>query len=97
MGEIMAERNRLVKYIITEILAALAPEVEQIEQEMADEPDDDEPRLKDMECPQCRKAFVLIWNDYSDKRQTLFMRGCPSGGIYDVAIKCPHCNYEEPL
>ena len=30
-------------------------------------------------------------------KQTLMLRGCPSGGIYDVAINCPHCDYEEEL
>lgn len=54
-------------------------------------------RLKDVTCPQCSKEFKLIWNDYSDKKQTLIMRGCPSGGIYDVRIKCPHCDYQEEL
>lgn len=28
---------------------------------------------------------------------TLVIRSCPSGGIYDVLIRCPFCNYEEPL
>jgi DNA-directed RNA polymerase subunit RPC12/RpoP len=53
--------------------------------------------LKDMVCPQCKKRFILAWNDWRDKPQTLMIRGCPSGGIYDVAISCPHCNYEEQL
>ena len=30
-------------------------------------------------------------------RQTLMIRSCPSGGVYDVSIECPHCNYEEEL
>lgn len=57
-------------------------------------------RLKDVVCPQCRKAFRLNWNDYSNfagEKQTLMMSGCPSGGIYAVKIACPHCDYEEAL
>ncbi len=57
----------------------------------------EERRLADVECPQCRKAFVLTWNDYSGTPCTLQLRGCPSGGIYDVSIRCPHCDYEEEL
>lgn len=56
-----------------------------------------EKRLKDQTCPQCRRPFTLRWNDYSDGKQTLFLRGCPSGGIYDVRIECPHCDYVEEL
>ena len=56
-------------------------------------PDD----LKNVKCPQCKKDFVLMWNDYSDTPETLNMRGCPSGGIYDVSINCPHCDYSEDL
>ena len=59
-------------------------------------------------CPYllCGKKFKLTWNDYSPvregdyslcHRQTLIIRSCPSGGIYDIEIHCPHCNYEEPL
>lgn len=63
---------------------------------------DNERRLKDCVCPQCNKPFVLVWNDYTKiagdyAKQTLILRGCPSGGIYDVIIACPHCDYEEPL
>lgn len=63
-------------------------------------------RLKDMTCPQCKKPFVLSWEDYdydpnTKKYQTvactLILRGCDSGGIYNVEIKCPHCDYEEEL
>ena len=58
--------------------------------------------LKHMTCPQCKKAFQLTWNDYTNigeeyLPQTLTMRGCPSGGVYDVFISCPHCDYEEAL
>ena len=59
--------------------------------------------LKYVKCPQCRKNFQLVWNDYTEgvsfrcKRQTLILRGCPSGGIYDVGIQCPHCDYYEEL
>lgn len=59
--------------------------------------DDSERRLADLKCPQCRKAFVLTWNDYSEAPRTLRIRDCPSGGIYDVRICCPHCDYEEEL
>ena len=54
-------------------------------------------RLRDVTCPQCKKPFELNWNDYSDRKQTLILRGCPSGGIYDVSIECPHCDYHEDL
>ena len=57
----------------------------------------DERRLKDMVCPQCKKEFILRWKDYADESTTLVIRGCPSGGIYDVSICCPHCDYEEAL
>jgi len=64
-------------------------------------------KLSEMTCPQCSKPFVLTWKDYgydektrqvnSGTGSTLDMRGCPSGGIYDVSISCPHCDYEEEL
>lgn len=59
-------------------------------------------RLRDQSCPQCRQKFRLVWNDYTRINtqaapQTLMIRGCPSGGIYDVYIRCPHCDYEEDL
>ena len=52
--------------------------------------------LKHVVCPQCKKDFKLTWDgDYNN--QPLVIRSCPSGGIYDVSIKCPHCDYEEDL
>lgn len=53
--------------------------------------------LKHVVCPQCGKEFVLTWDDFFDKKQSLFVDWCPSGGIYAVYIACPHCAYEEPL
>ena len=53
--------------------------------------------LKHVVCPQCKKPFVLNWVNYSDKPETLICRSCPSGGLYDVSIRCPHCDYEEEL
>jgi len=53
--------------------------------------------LKHVICPQCKKGFKLTWNDYEDTPQTLILRGCPSGGIYDVSIHCCYCDYEEDL
>lgn len=53
--------------------------------------------VKDVQCPQCRRPFVLRWNDERHAPATLNIRSCPSGGVYDVAIRCPHCNFEEPL
>jgi hypothetical protein len=58
--------------------------------------------LKEMQCPQCRNVFRLVWNDYTtiDSKaapRTLMIRDCPSGGVYDVAIVCPHCHSEEEL
>lgn len=55
---------------------------------------DQESEIKNVTCPQCKRAFVLTWGT-SDR--TLVIRGCPSGGIYDVEIHCPNCDYEEPL
>jgi hypothetical protein len=57
-------------------------------------------QLKVMVCPQCVAEFVLRWEDYmhcDDKPVTLIIRDCPSGGIYDVCIRCPECDYEEEL
>jgi hypothetical protein len=63
--------------------------------------DTGERRLRDVTCPQCEREFPLLWNDYShirpQQKQSLFIRGCPSGGIYSVSIHCPHCDYEEEL
>jgi len=28
---------------------------------------------------------------------TIKFKGCPSGGIYDIFIKYPHCDHEEQL
>lgn len=53
--------------------------------------------LKHVACPQCKQIFRLTWNEWEDQPDTLVIRACPSGGIYDVEIHCPHCNYEEPL
>ena len=59
--------------------------------------------IKHVRCPQCKQSFQLIWNSHTrgfDEKwlpQSLFMRGCPSGGIYDVSVECPHCHYEEEL
>jgi rRNA maturation protein Nop10 len=64
-------------------------------------PDDDEPgegaRLKDVVCPQCGEPFRLVWSAGFGEAETLEIRSCPSGGIYDVRISCPHCDYEEDL
>ena len=57
----------------------------------------EEIRLRNVVCPQCKKDFELSWTDYDEKPYTLQISGCPSGGIYDVRISCPHCNYEEEL
>lgn len=56
-----------------------------------------ETRLKDVVCPQCKKPFLLVWDDYTGRKRTLLIRSCPSGGVYDVTIRCPHCNYDEEL
>ena len=53
--------------------------------------------LSNVICPQCNKSFRLTWDYALDKPATLVIRSCPSGGIYDVSINCPYCNYEEPL
>lgn len=54
------------------------------------------PRLRDVICPQCRKPFRLAWGEF-EKPLTLVIQGCPSGGIYNVYITCPHCDYREEL
>lgn len=56
-----------------------------------------QPDLKHVACPQCGKVFRLTWNDYSDTPETVIIRDCPSGGVYDVSIRCPHCDYVEEL
>jgi len=48
-------------------------------------------------CPQCKRCFILRWAEFSEKPITLIIRGCPSGGVYDVSVSCPHCDYEEAL
>lgn len=58
---------------------------------------DGEKSLRIAQCPQCKEEFILAWNDYSDKSQTVVVRACPSGGVYDVSIECPFCDYKEEL
>lgn len=53
--------------------------------------------LKNVVCPQCGKPFRLTWDADGGEKDTLRLRGCPSGGIYDVSIECPHCDYAEAL
>jgi hypothetical protein len=53
-------------------------------------------RLADVICPQCKKPFRLDWNGYTGPL-TLDIRDCPSGGVYNVTIRCPHCGYDEEL
>jgi len=43
-----------------------------------------------------RGQATAVPGDYGIS-QTLNIRGCPSGGVYDVSISCPHCDYEEGL
>lgn len=61
-----------------------------------------------MRCPQCQKEFRLRREtvhvsgyDWSKPRveyqPTLNISSCPSGGIYNVTIQCPWCQYEEEL
>ncbi len=61
-------------------------------------------RVKDVVCPQCKRPFLLVWSDYASRTgspqptpYTLSVRSCPSGGVYDVSVECPHCDYTEPL
>lgn len=56
---------------------------------------DKETRLKDVVCPQYGANFVLTWVGYKGNPETLVLRGCPSGGIYDVRVRCPYCTYKE--
>lgn len=56
-------------------------------------------RIRDVFCPQCKKDFILSFQEeyYGERlKTTLAVRSCPSGGVYSVEIRCPHCNYEEP-
>jgi len=49
-------------------------------------------------CPLCLKDFLVVWNDYSHRlgdKITLRIDDYTSGGVYDVRISCPHCDYEE--
>ncbi len=59
--------------------------------------DDFGKRLSVVKCPQCKELFKLTWDDWSNKPETLHIQDCPSGGIYNVKITCPFCNYEEEL
>ena len=55
--------------------------------------------VRDVFCPQCHNPFKLTFGDYdySSRSDTIIIRSCPSGGIYNATIKCPHCNYEEEV
>jgi len=50
-------------------------------------------------CPRCKTDFKLTWEgtDWDNYSYSLRIRGCPSGGIYDVSVSCPNCNHEESL
>lgn len=76
-----------------ELSRQIEPQVSQAASQAMQKPED----LKHVICPQCGKPFKLDWNGYDKNPMTLRLRGCPSGGIYDVSIHCPHCNYEEEL
>lgn len=54
--------------------------------------------LPNVVCPQCRKVFKLAWMDaVGGPRETLEISACESGGVYGVAIVCPHCKRTEEL
>lgn len=59
--------------------------------------DGDEVPLKYQKCPQCQKYFKLIWDHGFKEKDTLAISSCPSGGIYNVVIRCAYCDYEEEL
>lgn len=52
-------------------------------------------------CPQCKKKFNLKWKDwddeYIDQKPTIAIYSCPSGGVYNVKLRCSYCDYEEEL
>lgn len=48
-------------------------------------------------CPQCHTKFKLIWDADHGEKQTLYVRSCPSGGVYGVSVACSNCDYEEEL
>lgn len=54
-------------------------------------------RLADVICPQCKRPFRLCWDDYPTRQHTLRIYACPSGGVYNVKVRCPYCDYEEGL
>lgn len=54
-------------------------------------------RLRDVACPQCKRAFRLAWDSFGNTPRTLVVSDCPSGGVYSVSICCPWCDYEEEL
>ena len=49
-----------------------------------------------VKCPQCKKDFALVWESF-DNVNTIDVSACPSGGVYNVSISCPYCDYEEEL
>lgn len=50
-----------------------------------------------IKCPQCKKEFSLVWDSTFDYKNTVNISSCPSGGVYNVSISCPYCDYEEEL
>jgi len=48
-------------------------------------------------CPQCGEKFILVWNGNFGEKQTLNIRYCPSGVVYDVEVACPNCGLVEEL
>lgn len=53
--------------------------------------------IKYVKCPQCKEFFQLKYEEMANRPDTLTIRSCPSGGVYDVRICCPFCDYEEEL
>jgi hypothetical protein len=48
-------------------------------------------------CPQCHGKFKLVWDADAGEVETLRIAFCPSGGVYNVVVKCQHCDYEQEL
>jgi hypothetical protein len=48
-------------------------------------------------CPQCGGRFNLLWGDGVGYDTILQISSRPSGGIYEVSIDCPYCDYQEEV
>lgn len=48
-------------------------------------------------CACCGRQYTLAWESWGQAPVTVFILSCVSGGIYEVYLQCPHCNYRIEL